>query len=42
MRDEAKGNQIGRILKIYSKLNDGYIVYKAEEAKRYGVNERSI
>lgn len=37
-----KNDQIGRILKIYSKLTDGYIVNKAEEAERYCVNERSI
>lgn len=42
MKDEIKGNQISRVLKIYSKLSDGYVVNKAEEAKLYGVNERSI
>ncbi len=40
--DDAKGNQISRVLQIFSKLSDGYIVNKAEEATRYGVNERSI
>ena len=40
--EDAKGNQISRVLQIYSKLSDGYIVNKAEEATRYGVNERSI
>jgi hypothetical protein len=29
-------------VRIYSKLLDGYVVNKAEEATRYGVNERSI
>lgn len=42
MKNEAKGDQIGRVLKIYSKLADGYVVNKAEEAELYGVNERSI
>lgn len=42
MREEKKGDQIERVLQIYSKLTEGYIVNKSEEAKRYGVNERSI
>lgn len=42
MKNEAKGDQISRVLKIYAKLSDGYVVNKAEEAERYGVNERSI
>ena len=42
MRDEIKGDQISRVLQIYAKLSDGYVVNKAEEAARYGVNERSI
>ena len=42
MSDEVKGDQISRVLQIYSKLSDGYIVHKSEEAERYGVNERSI
>ena len=42
MKDDVKSDQIGRVLQIYSKLLDGYIVNKAEEAARYGVNERSI
>ena len=37
-----KGDQISRVLQIYAKLSDGYVVNKAEEAARYGVNERSI
>lgn len=40
--DEVKGDQISRILQIYTKLSEGYVVNKAEEAERYGVNERSI
>lgn len=42
MRDEIKGDQISRVLQIYAKLSDGYVVNKAEEAARYGVYERSI
>lgn len=42
MGEEIKGNQIGRVLQIYSRLCDGYVVNKTEEAARYGVNERSI
>ncbi len=42
MQKESKSDQIGRVLKIYSKLTDGYIVNKTEEAKLFGVNERSI
>ncbi len=30
------------IFQIYSKLSEGYVINKAEEAVRYGVNERSI
>ena len=39
---EIKGDKIQRVLQIYAKLSDGYIVNKAEEAQIYGVNERSI
>lgn len=42
MNEGFKDDQIGRVLHIYSKLTDGYVVNKAEEAARYGVNERSI
>ena len=42
MGKETKGDQISRVLQIYSKLSEGYVIYKAEEAVRYGVNERSI
>lgn len=42
MSEEMKSDQIGRVLQIYSKRSDGYVVNKAEEAVRYGVNERSI
>lgn len=39
---EIKGDKIGRVLQIYTKLSEGYVVNKAEEAASYGVNERSI
>lgn len=42
MKNEVKADQTDRVLKIYSKLSDGYVVNKAEEAELYGVNERSI
>lgn len=37
-----KEDKTVRVLQICSKLMDGYIVKKAEEAQRFGVNERSI
>ncbi len=41
--EEYQGNdKIDRVLGIYSRLMNGYIVSKAEEAQNYGVNERSI
>ena len=42
MFEEEKGDKIVRVLQIYAKLADGYIVSKSEEARNYGVNERSI
>ena len=42
MDDGVKGDKINRVLQIYSKLLDGYVINKAEEAEHYGVNERSI
>ena len=39
---ENKGEKITRVLHLYSKLSAGGIVNKAEEALRFGVNERSI
>lgn len=42
MMEVIKGDQIVRVLQIYSKLLDGYVVNKAEEAERCGVTERSI
>lgn len=40
--DEAKNGKIERVLRIYTKLLNGSLVNKAEEALNYGVNERSI
>lgn len=40
--DYNKNNKIERVLGIYTKLMNGYLVNKSEEAQRYGVNERSI
>ena len=39
---EIKGDKTQRVLQIYAKLSDGYVVNKAEEAQIYGVNDRSI
>lgn len=40
--DNSNKDKVGRSLAIYSKLMDGYVVNKAEEAAYYHVNERSI
>lgn len=37
-----KSDKIERVLGIYTKLLNGYLVKKSEEAHFYGVNERSI
>lgn len=42
MFEDDKGEKIVRVLQIYAKLADGYIVNKSEEAQNFGVNERSI
>ncbi len=39
---EDKKDKISRVLGIYTRLLDGCLVDKGEEAVRYGVNERSI
>lgn len=39
---ELKNDKIERVLGIYTKLLNGYLINKSEEAKNYGVNERSI
>ena len=40
--EDIKSDKIERVLSIYTKLMNGYLVNKAEEAQNYGVNERSI
>lgn len=40
--DETKGDKIERILSIYTRLLNGEIINKEQEAQRYGVNPRSI
>ena len=40
--EEYKNGKIERVLGIYTKLLNGYIVNKAAEANEYRVNERSI
>lgn len=35
-------DKVERVLGIYTRLMNGYVVNKAEEAEKYGVNERSI
>lgn len=42
MLENVGKDKIKRVLGIYTKLMDGNIVRKSEEALRYGVNERSI
>ena len=37
MFEDEKGDKIVRVLQIYAKLADGYIVSKSEEARNYGV-----
>ncbi len=40
--DESRGEKVQRTMSIYTRLMDGEIINKSREAKRYGVNERSI
>lgn len=40
--ENIKSDKIERVLGIYTKLMNGYLISKAEEAMNYGVNERSI
>ena len=42
MNAVSKSDQIERVLQIYARLSDGYVVNKAEEALHYGVTEKSI
>lgn len=39
---DYKEDKISRVLDIYSRLMDGYVIRKSEEAVRFSVNERSI
>lgn len=36
------GDKVNRILGIYTKLKEGRLINKTEEAQNYGVNKRSI
>ena len=40
--EAVKFDKIERVLGIYTKLLNGNLVRKAEEAQRYGVDQRSI
>ena len=42
MNDGIKGERSDRLLGIYTKLMQGSVVNKTEEADRYKVDERSI
>lgn len=42
MEGEISGDKITRILQLYTKLEEGSVIHKSEEALRYGVTERSI
>ncbi len=42
MTEDASRDKITRVLALYSKLMNGAIINKAEEAQNYGVAERSI
>ena len=42
MSQDEKGDKILRVLQLYAKLEDGYVINKSEEARNFGVNERSI
>ena len=40
--EDLKSDKTARVLKLYTKLMNGYIINKTEEAQNSGVNERSI
>ncbi|MFT8322808.1 MAG: WYL domain-containing protein [Bacillus sp. (in: firmicutes)] len=40
--EKQKNDKIERVLGLYTKLVNGYLINKVEEADNYGVNERSI
>ena len=42
MQEENKGDKIRRVLQLYAKLSDGYVINKAEEAacNKHGNDKR--
>lgn len=40
--NDTRNDKIKRVLSIYEKLKNGYIINKAEEANNFAVNERTI
>lgn len=40
--EDIRSDKIERVLQLYAKLTDGYVIRKEEEALRFGVNKRSI
>lgn len=38
----VKSDKIERVLGIYTKLMNGYLISKAEKSTNYGVNERTV
>ena len=42
MSETFRTDKINRVLQLYAKLSDGYILNKTTEAEYYGVDERSI
>lgn len=42
MREGDKSDKTVRVLQMYAKLSDGYVIQKAQEAQTYSINERSI
>ena len=42
MSETVRTDKISRVLQLYAKLSDGYILNKTAEAEYYGVDERSI
>lgn len=42
MAETDSKDKVNRVLSLYTKLINGAVIYKIEEANNYGVNERSI
>ena len=40
--DDDKRDKISRVLQLYTRLCEGEVINKANEAQKYGVTERSI